>query len=97
LNIKSFTNNTNNIKRNNAKYTKPTVSFPELGAGHQHPASSCRTAPEGPGLASSADRTGLRNARIGIWIRITGRTSSRVLFKGWPWTKKSETLVIPQL
>jgi len=34
-NIKSFTNNTNNInkKRNNAKYPNPIWSFPELGAG----------------------------------------------------------------
>jgi len=34
LNIKSFTNNTDNInnKRNNVKYTKPIPSFPELGA-----------------------------------------------------------------
>jgi len=36
LNIKSFTNNTiniNNNKRYNAKYTKPILSFLELGAG----------------------------------------------------------------
>jgi len=38
LNIKSFTINTNNAnninnKRNNAKYTKLLLSFPELGAG----------------------------------------------------------------
>jgi len=38
LNIKSFTNNTNNTnntnsKSNKTKYTKPILSFPELGAG----------------------------------------------------------------
>jgi len=33
LNIQnSFTNNTNS-ERNNGKYTKPILSFPELGAG----------------------------------------------------------------
>jgi len=54
----SFTNNTNNInnKRNNAKYTKPTLSFPELGAGCWHPTSSCRAAPGTPRLASATDR-----------------------------------------
>ena len=33
---KNFTkniNNTNNIKRNNAKYTQPILTFPESGAG----------------------------------------------------------------
>jgi len=35
LNIKSFTTNNNNIynNRNNVKYTKPVLSFLELGAG----------------------------------------------------------------
>jgi len=35
LNVKIFSNNTNNItnKRNNAKYTKLVLNFPELGAG----------------------------------------------------------------
>jgi len=32
---------------------------------------------------------GLRNAGIGIWMRITGRTMSRVLFRRWPWTKRA--------
>jgi len=59
LNIKSFTNNTNNNinnKRNHAKYTKPILSFPQLGAGCWHPASSCQAAPGSPGLASAVDR-----------------------------------------
>jgi len=30
--MKSFTNNINNKKRNNVKYTKPILIFPELGA-----------------------------------------------------------------
>jgi len=33
--------------------------------------------------------TGLRNARIGIWVRITGRTTSRVLFRSCPWMKRA--------
>jgi len=55
LNIKSFTNNTNN-KRNNVKYTKPIWSFPEMGAGQWRPASSCRGAPGSPELASAVGR-----------------------------------------
>jgi len=41
--------------------------------------------------------TGLRNAQIRIWITIAGRITSRALFRSWPWMKKSETLMIPQL
>jgi len=32
--------------------------------------------------------TGLRNARIRIWIRMAGRTTSRVLFRSQSWTKR---------
>jgi len=34
--------------------------------------------------------TGLRNAQIGIWIRIAGRTTSRVLFRRRPWMKRGK-------
>jgi len=33
--------------------------------------------------------TGLRDAQIGIWIRVAGRTTSRVLFRSRPWTKRA--------
>jgi len=33
--------------------------------------------------------TELRDAQIGIWIRIAGRTMSRVLFRRWPWMKRA--------
>jgi len=61
LNSKSFTNNSNNNnnfnnKRNNAKYTKPILSYPGLGAGRWHPTSSCWAAPGIPRLASAVGR-----------------------------------------
>jgi len=33
--------------------------------------------------------TGLRDAQIAVWIRIAGRTRSRVLFRRQPWTKRA--------
>ena len=90
MNIKSFTNNTNNIKRNNAKYTKPTVSFPELGAaGAGIPPSAARQHQEARDWPQQYTGSGLRNAWIRIWIRITGRTMSRVLFRKRPWRKSA--------
>jgi len=55
-----FTNNTNNNNiiinnTDNAKYTKPIRSFPELGTGHWHPTSSCQAVPGSPGLDSEVD------------------------------------------
>jgi len=53
LNIKSFTHNTKNIKENKTKYTKPILSFPELGAGvlrsHQQLPGSTRQSQTGLG------------------------------------------------
>jgi len=59
LNIKCFTNNinnTNNItnKRNTVKYTKPILSFPELGAG------ALAFCQQPPG-STSKSQTGLRS------------------------------------
>jgi len=36
--------------------------------------------------------TELRNAQIKIWIRITGKKMSRVLFRSWPWMKRARPL-----
>jgi len=33
--------------------------------------------------------TGLRDAQIGIWIRVAGRTVSRILFRRPPWMKRA--------
>jgi len=62
MNTRNFTNNTgntnttNNTKRNNLKYTKPILSFPELHARHWHAASSCRAAPGCPRLDMAVGR-----------------------------------------
>jgi len=67
LNIKSFTNSTNNAnninnKRNNAKYKKTNIKFPRIGCRRcWHPASSCQAAPGSPGLASAVDRNDVGN------------------------------------
>jgi len=86
LNIKnSFTNNTNNInKRNKSKHTKLILSFPELGAGAA--AGQHQAVLDWPRQQTG---TGLRNAQIGIQIRIAGGTTSRVHFRGWPQTKRA--------
>jgi len=49
------------------------------------PTSSSQEAPGNPGLQRG---TGLRDAQIGIWIRIAGRTMNRVLFRRRTWMKR---------
>jgi len=45
------------IRENNAKCTKPILSFPELGAmGAGVPPAAARQAPDSPGLDPAADR-----------------------------------------
>ena len=88
----SFTNNTNktnniNNQRNKAKYPKLVLSFPALGAWWWCPSSSCRQHQAVPDWTRLQTGTGLRDAWIGIWIRIAGRTMSRVLFRSRPWMK----------
>ena len=71
------------------KYTKPILSFPELGArvlvSHQQLSVSTRKSQTGLGNRQELDK----NARVGIWIWIAGRTMSRVLFRSQPWTKST--------
>jgi len=40
---------------------------------------------EVPDWPQQQTEIGLRDAQIGIWIRIAGRTTSRVLFRSRPW------------
>jgi len=100
LNIKSSTNNshdTNDInnKRSNAKHSKPTLSFPELGAGCWRPTNSCQAAPGSPGLASAVGR----NWTQGCTDRDLDQNGRQDNEQG-PLQKAAmdeETLVIPQL
>jgi len=99
LNINSFTDNTNNInnKRNNVKYTEPILSFPELGAGCWHPASSFWAAPGSPGLDSTVGRNwtqGCMDRNLDQDCRLDKEqgTLQKVAMD-----EESETLVIPQL
>ena len=59
------------------------------GLGRRPPPSRCRAAPGSPGLASAVGRNWTQGARIGIGIRIVGRTTSRVLFRRWPWMRRA--------
>jgi len=94
-NIRSFTNNTNNTnsinnKRYNVKYTKSILSFPELGAlGAGIPPTAAGQYQAVPDWHRQQTGTGLRDTEIGIWIRLTGRTTSRVLFSSQPWMKRA--------
>jgi len=97
LNTRSFTNNTNNTnkinnKRNNVKYTKPILHFPEMGPGTRIPPAAAGQHQVVPDWPQQQTGTGLRNAQIGIWIMITSRTMSSVLFRRWPWMKRARPL-----
>jgi len=52
------------------------------------PPAAARQHQEVPDWTLQWARNGLGDARIGIWIRITGRTMSRILFRRRPWTKR---------
>jgi len=99
LNIKIFTNNTNNIKnyRNNAQYTKLTLSFPELGAGCWRPTSSCQAAPGSPGLASAAGRNWTQECTDLSLDQDRRQNNEQGPFQKAAMDEESETLVIPQL
>jgi len=88
-NENSFTNNT---KRNNAKYTKPTLSFLELGA-----ASSCRAAPGSPGLDSTAGRNWTQECTDWNWDQDCRQGSEPGPFQKLAMDEESKTLMIPQL
>jgi len=74
------------------KYTKPILSFPELSAGLWLPRAAAGQHQAVLDWPQQWAGTGLRDARIGIWTRIAGRTSSRVLFRIRPWAKRARTL-----
>jgi len=61
---------------------KLKLSFPELATvGTGVPPECARQYREFPDWTQKWTGTGLRNARIGIWIRIAGRKTSSVLFR----------------
>jgi len=102
IEYKNFTNNTNNTnitnsRRNNAKYTKPTLGFPELNAGRWHPANSCRPAPGHPGLASAADRNWTLECTDWNVDQDRRQDDEQGLLQKPDMDKEGETLVIPQL
>jgi len=82
LNIKSCTSNTNNIsnnKRNNAKYTKPMLSFLELGAGalasHQQLPGSTRKSWTGLSSRQELD-SGMHGSGSGSGLQAEQRAGS---------------------
>jgi len=78
-----------NNQRYNSKYTKLILSFPRVGCrGAGIPPAAARQHQDVPIWPQQQIGTGLRNAQIRIWIRIAGRTTSRVLFRSRPWTKR---------
>jgi len=102
LNISSFTNNinnTNNIinKRNNVKYTKPILSFPELGAGHWRPTSSCQAALGSPRLDLTMGRNWTQECTDQNLDRDRRQDREQGLLQKAAMDEESKTLVIPQL
>jgi len=102
LNIRSFTNNTyntNNInnKRNKTKYTRPTLSFPELGAKHWRPTSSCWASPGSPRLASAAGRNWTLGWTDQNLDQDHRQDNERGPLQQVAMDEESETLMIPQL
>jgi len=92
----SFTNNTHNM-RNKTKYTKPMLSFPELGARHWRPTSSCRPAPGSPGLASAAGRNWTQECTDLSLDQDHRQDNEQGSLQQLVVDEESETLVIPQL
>jgi len=100
LNIRSVTNNTNNTTNNktdNAKYTKPILSFLELGAGALGPASSCQAAPGNPGLALAVDRNWTLECTDWNLDQDCRQNNQQRPLQKPAMGEESETLVIPQL
>ena len=97
MNIKSFTNNTNNIKRNNAKCTKLILSFPELGAGRWHLTSRCQPAPGNPRLALAVDRNWTQECTDRNLDQDRRQNNKQGPLQKPAMDKESETLMIPQL
>jgi len=102
IEYKNFTNNTYNInninnKRNNAKYTKLIPSFPELGAGHWCPTSSCQAVPGGPGLDSAADGNWTQGCTDRHMDQDRRQNNEHGPLQKAAMDEESETLVIPQL
>ena len=102
MNTKSFANNTNSTnnisnKRNNVKYTKPILSFPELGAGCWRPASSCQAAPGSPGLRSAVGRNWTEGHRDQNLDEDHRQDNEQGPLQKAAMDKESKTLVIPQL
>jgi len=99
LNIKSFTNSTNNTnsKKNDVKYANPILSFPELGARRWRPASSCWAAPGSPRLASAADRNWTQERADWNLDQDHRQNNKQGPLQKAAMDKERETLVIPQL
>jgi len=102
LNIKGFTKNSHNTndinnKRNNAKLTKLTLRFPELGAGHWHPASNCKAAPGSPGLALAVGRSWTQGCTDRDLDQDGRQDNEQCSLQKAAMDEESEILVIPQL
>jgi len=101
LNIKSFTNSTNNTnidnKRNNVKYPRPMCSFPELGAGRWHPANSFQAAPGSPGLDSAVGRNWAQECTDRDLDQDRRLDKVQDPLQQAAMDEESETLMIPQL
>jgi len=73
------------IIREMRKVYKTDTEFPRAGCRRAGiPPAAARQHQEVPDWPQQQTGTGLRNAQIRIWIRITGRTRSRVLFRSLP-------------
>ena len=95
--LNSFTNNTDN-KRNNAKYTKPILRFPYLGAPRAGivPAAA-KQAPESPGLDSAVDRNWTWGCRDRNMDQECTQDNKQGPLQNPAMDEEGETLVIPQL
>jgi len=89
LNIKSFTNNINN-KRTDAKYTKPTLSFTELGG-----TGGCQAAPGSPGLDPAADGNWIQECTDRNLDQDRRQNSEQGPLQKVAMDEESETLMIP--
>jgi len=78
-----------NSKRNNAKYTKPIRSFPELGAGV--------LAPGSPGLALAVGRNWTQECTDQDLDQDGRQDNEQGPLRQPAMDEESETLVIPQL
>jgi len=96
LNTRSITNTINN-EINKTKYTKPTLSFPELDAGHWRPTSSCQAAPGSPGMASAADGNWAQGHTDQDLDQDHRQDNEQGPLQKAAIDKVSETLVVPQL